>query len=1158
MYIQVKKIILAFLMFGLASTVLADDLDIINAEAQAVDANILFIMDVSGSMEFDATSNIVAADPANSRMTILRSALGTLLSDPKMKDINVGLSSFAGDTTVSTFSQTAHGISYPVSSIDADAETILDQNPLFDHPGTSFLPPTTSGEITRDYLQTISNTWVPYGGTPIVDALFEASLYFRGLPTNWGRHDPSKIRAAHPSTYVGLLQDVTTSTTAYQCNSVACSGSSCNATSTCTTAPQTSNCSTPTCGTTCTGPTTIRESCGTNTSCGNGANCTSATTTYTRDCITNSELLCRIVHPTWYACNSVTSTSCTTTCPDGIVDEFGVCVNPVTDCSNSTHKQCKEDVDTYSCDADNYQCTTDVQSCVHDECGNATTNTTTLTGTATFVSPITKECPANGIILLSDGLPSANLSSTLVSNMIGPSYNNNCDTGTDYGRCGPELASFLANEDNNSTVTGDQPVKTFTVGLSLFDPSAKAYLEKLAKAGDGVYVNASSAGDLVVAFKDAIASIADSKARTFSAPSYTIDTSTLLSHGEYVYLPLFDRSGTVWPGNLKKYKLVDGVLTDKDGNAAMDASGSLIKTAKDYWASAASTDVIESGGAANKVNPADRIAGSMFTDTGSTLTSLSTSISNAQFGLSTSAADTTLKADLIQYISGVNPVDNTPRNHMGDIVHSKPIQLTLASGRRVIFVGSNEGFLHAINDADGSEAFTYMPSELLPNIKKQYDSLASAEHIYGVDGPITLWIDESYNTDASNTGAIGTNVGNGILDNNEKAYLFFGLRRGGKSYHALNVTDPGNPVLVWKKSFGMGDSWSQPVLAPLKWKPNAKPKQVLIFGGGFNDDTSGNELAGGNGVYIVNALTGAEVWSTKTAELNPTLSPDGAIAKAVPSRIRVLDVDRNGSVDRLYFGDTGGNIWRVDLNASDYSGVASQASNIKKAELHKFAELGGSGADNRKFFEEPDVAIFKQAGKLVASIAIGSGDRANPLDATVNDNFFVLYDKEVLSLPTATKITKTILKTPPVSLADMSDPSYKGWYKSLTSNTGEKVLSTAVTYQNKVLFTTFGTTSVTPDACNPSNVNEARLYIIDLQTGVEDKNIVAASGEILGTPHIVFEDLKAKDGSACVKGDCIRKAVVRIGKADPIDLPPVPPGVTPPDSLPRVYWIDNQ
>lgn len=1165
-----KNIIMTILLSCLSLSVFADDIDIINEEPIDINTNILFIMDVSGSMEWDVTTaGVVPADPADSRLGILKSAMATLLNDPDMVDVNVGLSSFAGNTTVSTLSQTAHGISYPVSDIDADAEMILDQNPLFDHPGDSFLPP-TGGVTTRGYFQTISNTWTPYGGTPIVDALFEAALYFKGLETNWGRHDPSKIRAAHPSTYVGLLKDVTTTATAYVCNDVPCSGASCNATSTCTTAPQTSSCSTPTCGDVCT-PVTTTQTCGTGVnSCGNGANCSPTTYTYTRDCITNSAWLCQLAHPTWYACNSVSTQSCVTTCPDGLVDEFGSCINPQTSCNNSTHQQCKEDISSYQCDANTYQCTSDVESCEHEVCGNVTTNVTTLTGTATFVSPIKEKCPANGIILLSDGAPSVNLSATLASNMIGPTYHNSCDAGVFEGRCGPELTKYMANEDMNTSIVGDQSVKTFTIGLALSgDPTAEDYLKSLAAAGDGDYLRASSSASLVGAFKAAIAGIADKKARSFSSPSYTINSTNLLTNDNIVYVPVFDRvAKPVWVGNLKKFELNNGELYGLDNGGvkvkAMDADGALKSDVRDFWATAASTNAVESGGAASLINPATRKA---YTDNGSGLVPIS-SASEADLN----AADAAEKTKLVDYILGKNS-DGTARHFMGDIIHSTPTELTYGGGSKVVFVGSNEGYLHAIDGSTGQELFAYMPKELLKNVKKQYDSVYSDQHMYGVDGPITLWIDESSSA-----------VSNGKLDAGEKAYIFFGLRRGGKSYYALNVTNPSSPQLVWKISntggfSDLGFTWSTPKVAMLKYKSggtvSSTAKPVLVFGGGYVNDHGGEAVNSGTGanVYMVDAETGQLL-----------LKIGGSLSHAIPGSIRVIDINRDGSDDRLYFGDTGGNVWRVDLN-----GDSSDPYNLSGARLTKLAQLGGTGANERMFFTEPDVAIFKHTGNFAITVSIGSGDRTSPLETTIDDHFFMMLDKNVFKVAPSSSL--------PIVLGDLYDApvptgtnlvanlhntgSKKGWKMKLniTNLVGEKVMAAPLTFQNMVMFTTFGLKSVNTSTynnvtCLIENVNRARLYALDLLSGEAamdlngdssisnsaDSSVEVSSGEILGPPQLIYGDFGASGGGACTETDCKRSFEIHAGNNPKVAgsetkvANPIPSS----KQLPRAYWIDKK
>jgi len=1175
----IKKTISGFLLLGLSVTLNADDIDLIDFETM-YDTNVLFVMDLSGSMNGDiAGVNNPAVAPDPSRLDELKGAFQNIVNDPEFDDVNFGLSVFSGVKTAgdSAGKDVAHGITYPIGPVLGTVETaqqILNRNPLYNHPGVSpyisYMPvvPAPATTTTRDYLGLLSSNWVASGKTPIVDALYEAARYFRAQGVYFGYETPDDIRAAHPSSYIGELTDVTITS--------ACTLANRLGGRTCGSADPTEIVDNPNGILSWTSVDNGDAACVSSTrlycpevpvgdaapSCGTHSGCTGPT-------VRDVDRYCPLTVTTIPACiawgaaqtNSPVYGNCTinnipdpdpTHCtPDG---EGGL------DCPTIPQVKCVEKFHRLVCDK-NPTISCPVRGPTCSVCPPPVV-TTVVDGTATYKSPITGECPKNGIVLLSDGKPTGTPRADLVTAMIGPSYAGSCDSGSFEGRCGPQLAKYLASIDHAPSVPGVQNVVTFTVGLALgtedsTDPTdPTTYLKTIASQGGGAFVTANDRASLTAAFKLAITSVAR-KARSFSSPSYSINTSTLLSHSGFVYVPVFDRGAIVWPGNLKKFKLINDVLTDLDGNPATDAHGALLDTAKDFWATGASVNAITSGGAANKINPATR---KLFTDNNATgtaanLQSLTASVSKTLLG--NPAMTDAYRLELIKYMRGFESNGTTPRHHMGDIIHSKPVQLDIAGGRKVVFVGSNEGYLHAINDADGSEAFAYMPSDLLKNADKQFSGTATAKHIYGVDSPITLWIDEHASAGSSSEG-------NGILDPGESAYLFFGLRRGGDSYHALNITDPDNPVLEWKINNlgGNANSWSQPVVAPLQYKNGesglnsiAHPSPVLVFGGGYNEDASGNEISNiGNAVFIVDVATGKKIWSTRVAEASLALAPD-SIDNPVPSRIRVIDVDRNGSIDRLYFGDTGGNIWRVDLNAGNFSGIPTQMFDISKAKLHKLAELG-----SRKFFEEPDVAIFKHAGKLVATIAIGSGDRTKPITVpAVANRFFVLYDKEVLALPTKPTVTLgQLTASTALTGVNILDPAFYGWYKTLTSTTGEKVLAPALTYQNKVMFTTFGTTSITPDACNPSNINQARLYVMDLLSGSLYRNEAETSGEILGTPQIIFKELQAHDGSACVKGDCERPAVIRVGRVGPIDLPPVPAGVAAPDVFPRVYWIDNE
>ncbi len=422
-------------------------------------------------------------------------------------------------------------------------------------------------------------------------------------------------------------------------------------------------------------------------------------------------------------------------------------------------------------------------------------------------------------------------------------------------------------------------------------------------------------------------------------------------------------------------------------------------------------------------------------------------------------------------------------------------------------------------------------------------------------------------------------------------------RRGGKSYYALDVTKPSSPVLMWKiddttTNFSkLGFSWSEPTVAHMKYKKGSTitlhPKPVLVFGGGYIDDNSGELLNSGRGanVFIVDAKDGSHVFDITDVT---SFAPSGSsLQHAVPGDIRVIDVDRNGSIDRLYFADTDANIWRVDLNA-DKSNPYDQ----NKAQLTKLASLGGTGSANRKFFNEPDVAIFKHKQKYAISVSIGSGERPNPLGLDIEDAFFMVLDENVFKVPSKTAFKTVILSDLLVApITDGTDlvsklgetGSKKGWqYKlpvTLNGLLGEKVLSSALTFQNKLLFTTFGVKSITSNVvnqvtCSIDNKNSSRFYALDLLTGEatldltgdntisdkDDSSVPGPSGEIVDTPQVVVGELTSHTGGPCTKDDCIKPFEIHVGRGDPVATDETK-DANPPSAntiVPRVYWIDRE
>jgi len=1204
----INKSIVALYAVALLSLTLianADDTEVINLTVPQ-QSNILFVMDMSGSMSYRLASDDLPTGTEKSRKEVLQESLKTVLNDPSLVSLNlkVGLSSFAGNPAFSLADQRGHGISYPVTPLTDLAAPRLDSNPLWDHQTSiydgetvaSYLPLASSKESKNymaDDINSIASGWQPYGKTPIVDALFEAALYFRGADVFYGKSDPSRINSAHPSTYTGLLYDKTTINlipTSQICGGT--TGIICNASV--DSCPIQTNVQTCVVGSSCE---TTQISNGYHavglkysvTTGGGTAGCPLSqclstvgcdTSSYvspspvTRTCNLATAVDCETAPYAWNGGRSITSGSCVSKTVPPVP---GACIlNIEGNCSGSylpstpatTVFECKEpQVDIYQCPVpivttwyQKYEKSTPV--CRHTI--DVPTPSTTLTGTATYNSPITDECASNTIVLLSDGEPTKNTNAGIVASLAG-TYANSCSStpGTDAdiahaGRCGPELAKFLNNTDNNTSVAGDQFITTHTIGLSLgSSPRAlatKAYLQDLATNGGGQFINASTPSGLVSALSTALTSTA--KAHSFTSPTYT-NSATTLSHANQVYVPVFDKSlGPVWSGNLKKYARTDGRLVDANGNNATDAFGELLAGARDLWSSVPSVHSVNSGGVANALPLPDNRK--LYTDAGqaggftfgaaSELKSSNTKITNTLLG--SSLITTAYRNKLINFIRGKKS-DGTPRKHIGDIIHSKPIFIEYAGGIKRLFVGTNEGYLHAFDEGSGVEKFAFMPSVLLKNINTQYTNDATSDHPYGVDGPITL------NHEDTNH--------NGIVDSGETAVLYFGLRRGGKAYYALDVTSPTLPRLLWKIEQGVGDfnnlgyTWSQPVVTKMKHS-TSDAESVVVFGGGYVDDNGGEADNSGTGadVFIVKASDGSLIW--KLSDTGLTTNTDGvSVDYAVPANIRVMDISRNGLLDRLYFGDTGGNVWRVDFE-KHLTGIGSE-----KAKLKLFAKLGGT-TPKRKFFTEPDVAIFKANGRYRISVAIGSGQRPHPLDVTTDDNFFLMFDKDIRKSPTASTSTITrsnLVNATSGSVTGVFTGSNRGWYMDLTQLGGEKVLSRATTFNNMIIFNTFGVKSIASSSCGSSNLNITRLYIVDLMNagGVisldgdtvidpdspSDRSVeIAYNGEIPAAPQITIEE-----PSVCLQGDCTISYSVSSGRSSGIPLNSM-------KKIRKVFWIDKE
>jgi len=471
---------------------------------------------------------------------------------------------------------------------------------------------------------------------------------------------------------------------------------------------------------------------------------------------------------------------------------------------------------------------------------------------------------------------------------------------------------------------------------------------------------------------------------------------------------------------------------------------------------------------------------------------------------------------------------------MGDPLHSQPAAIVYGGSPTnpdvVVYTATNDGYLHATAGDDGSELWSFVPKELLSNFTRLYFDPSAKYKQYGIDGSVVPVVKDSNN--------------NGIVDGTDFVYLIFGMRRGGTTYYALDVTDKTAPELLWQVNYPeMGESWSTPVVARMDITSaglNAD-KAVVVLGGGYDTvhDTTGHPAAddgAGAGIHILDLKTGTRVWRAGVdagAEL--TLDVTGReMNRAIPNEVRVIDLNGDGLADRMYASDIAGQIWRFDITNG------STASSLMTGGI--VARVGAEGlatptaADTRRFYNAPDASLFldKIQNRRFIAISIGTGYRAHPFDLSAADRFYSFRDADVFK-----KLTQGEYNT--YDIADDSDfievsgtkkavitSSDRGWKFTLPTN--QKILADSITFNNEIFFVAFSPDSAGAATCSVGQGSNFlyRVNVVNgdpvvnnldaLLPGTEDqaRRTTLQQGGIAPSPTILFPSPASScTGAAC-------------------------------------------
>jgi len=449
-------------------------------------------------------------------------------------------------------------------------------------------------------------------------------------------------------------------------------------------------------------------------------------------------------------------------------------------------------------------------------------------------------------------------------------------------------------------------------------------------------------------------------------------------------------------------------------------------------------------------------------------------------------------------------------------------QQRLAEQDAVLFVTSNDGFLHAFNvpfldrDADGWEDMAgdptggwelwgYIPRHLLAHDSRYHDDLHSAlnlmrdgeSHLH--DGSVNLadiWMDGVPNRlDAECAGA----ELDGVIDADGCEFhriLVASLGQGSRYHYALDVTNPAEPRFLWEW-LGDTDGWRKgmgtgtPIIASVFDAQTGKDVTVAIWSGGTHDvddnvperprwpvpsERQGNVPGIGARWYMVDLSDpGNQRFSPVGYRIDETLSDhtrdanDPRYLVSDPSAglfgtPAAVDYDSDGNVDALYIGSRHGALYKVliDHGALSASTMESVGAGGNTCVLREPAEIpAGDVHDHLSVYYRPSVSRDR-SGRIRVSWGTGwPGNMAEPYETGY---MYSVTDGEYAGAEWSCQAAVSS------SCGVLLDP--------MQLEPGEKLVGEVLTHAGRLLFTTYvADNAAGGPACG---VGHTRVYALDL------------------------------------------------------------------------------
>jgi type IV pilus assembly protein PilY1 len=348
----------------------------------------------------------------------------------------------------------------------------------------------------------------------------------------------------------------------------------------------------------------------------------------------------------------------------------------------------------------------------------------------------------------------------------------------------------------------------------------------------------------------------------------------------------------------------------------------------------------------------------------------------------------------------------------------------------MVVVGANDGMLHGfdatISSSGGAELFAYVPNGVYENLYEL--TMPEYSHRFYVDA--SPRVADAYFNGGWHTIVVGA------------------TGAGGKSVFALDVSDPSgmsSSSVLWEFTHPeMGYTIGQPAVAPL---PNGEFGVVV---------TSGYETGASDGhVWILDPADGSII---KTI----TVTGSGDLGSPL-----VTDLNGDRVADRIYVGDSEGNLWRFDLSTNNLSNWGPP-NDLKSGSTPIPLFVARDANGTRQAITAPLASAFNDNGLHTIFFGTGSfyrvDDNVVPSDPDV-DSFYAIIDRgkqitsrtELLQQEIVVETTVNGIPVRAVSSYDMTS-AHSGWFLDLVppsgDATGERVVARATVRGDRVIFPT--------------------------------------------------------------------------------------------------------